>query len=106
MALMSTALGPDSHTQLRSGSHVHSDTGNRQTEYGYHGRVIHLRSAQENGKTWICEYIIIECRPTHSFRESGYPVGNFSTREKAEAAALAVAQGVIDVRDPRIDTIH
>lgn len=106
MALMSTALGLDSHTQIKPGSHVHADTGNRPTEYGYNGRLIHLRSVQENGRTWMCEYIIVECRPTHSFRESGYPAGSFSTREKAEAAALEVAQGVIEVRDPRIDTIH
>lgn len=106
MALMSTALGLGSHTQLKPGSRAHIDTRNRQTEYGYHGRLIHLRSVQQNGRTWTCEYIIVECRPTHSFRESGYPAGSFSTREKAEAAALEVAQGVIDVRDPRIDTIH
>ncbi|MGC4098762.1 MAG: hypothetical protein QM706_16740 [Nitrospira sp.] len=106
MALMSTDLGLDSHAQLKPGSAVHANTGNSPTEYAYHGRVIHLQSAQENGRRWICEYIIVECRPTHSFRESGYPAGSFSTREKAEAAALDVAQGVIDVREPRLETIH
>lgn len=69
------------------------------TESSYEGRSITLRSGLQVDGTWFCEYIIVEFRPTRSFSESGYPVGRFTTRDEAEAAALKVAQGVINVRD-------
>jgi hypothetical protein len=69
------------------------------TESNYEGRSIKLRSGLQTDGTWFCEYTIIEFRPARSFSESGYPVGSFTTRDQAEAAALEVAQGVIKVRD-------
>jgi hypothetical protein len=68
-------------------------------ESSYEGRPIKLQSGLLDDGTWICEYTIVEFRPTHSFTESGYPEGTFTTRDKAEAAALEAAQAVIDVRD-------
>ena len=70
------------------------------TESRYAGRSIKLLSRLEADGTWFCEYTIVEFRPTYSFSESGYPAGSFTTRDQAEAAALDIAQGVIDVRDP------
>lgn len=70
------------------------------TEFSYEGRSIRLRSGLQADGTWFCEYTIVEFRSARSFSESGYPAGTFATRDKAEAAALEVAQGVIDVRDP------
>jgi hypothetical protein len=87
-------------TQARQVSDVHADGGTIETESRYHGRSIHLWSTRQDEWTWVCEYTIVEFRPTGSFRESGYPVGSFTTRGEAEAAALEVAQGVIDARDP------
>jgi hypothetical protein len=72
----------------------------------YEGRSIKLRSGLQADGTWCCEYTIVEFRPTCLFSESGYPAGSFPTRDKAEAAALEVAQGVIDVRDPIGSPIH
>ena len=76
------------------------------TESFYEGRSINLQSDQQADGTWFCEYTIVEFRPTGSFSESGYPAGTFTTRDKAEAAALEVAQGVIAVRDPVGSPIH
>ena len=76
------------------------------TESWYEGRSIKLRSSLQADGTWFCEYTIVEFRPTRSFSESGYPAGSFTTRDKAEAAALEVAQGVIDVRDPVGSAMH
>jgi len=56
--------------------------------------------------TWGCEYTIVKFRPTHSFSESGYCTGSFTTRDAAEAAALEVTQSVINVRDPVGSPIH
>lgn len=69
------------------------------TESSYEGRSIKLQSGLQADGTWFCEYTIVEFRPTRSFSESGYPIGSFTTRDKAEAAALEVAEGVIHVRD-------
>lgn len=70
------------------------------TESSYGGRSIKLQSGLQADGTWFCEYTIVEFRPTRSFSESGYSAGTFMARDAAEAAALGVAQGVIDVRDP------
>jgi hypothetical protein len=66
----------------------------------YKGRSVKLRFRQEADGRWVCAYTIVEFMPTHSFKESGYPVGSFATRDQAETAALAIAQSVINVRDP------
>jgi hypothetical protein len=76
------------------------------TESWYEGRSIKLRSSLQADGTWVGEYTVVEFRPTHLFSESGYPAGRFTTRDKAEAAALEVAQGVINVRDPVGSPIH
>lgn len=68
--------------------------------YTYKGRVITLMSGQQDDETWVCEYTIVEFRPLRSFSESGFPIGSFTTRDEAEAAAVDIAQGVIDARDP------
>lgn len=69
------------------------------TESSYEGRSITLRSGLHADGIWFCEYTIVEFRPAGSFSESGYPVGSFTRRDKAEATALEVAQSVINVRD-------
>ena len=100
MASMHADLCLDLHTQASQISDVHADGGNVETESRYNGRSIHLWSTRKDEETWVCEYTIVELRPTYSFSESGYPIGNFATRDEAEAAALEVAHGVIDARDP------
>jgi hypothetical protein len=100
MASMHADLCLDLHTQTSQISDVHADGGNVETESRYNGRSIHLWSTRKDEETWVCEYTIVELRPTYSFSESGYPIGSFATRDEAEAAALEVAHGVIDARDP------
>jgi hypothetical protein len=47
----------------------------------YKGRSVKLRFGQEANGRWVCEYTIVVCRPIHSFSESGYPVGSFTTHD-------------------------
>ncbi len=70
------------------------------TRSSYKGRVITLMSGLQDDATWVCEYTIVEFRPLSSFRESGFPIGSFITRDEAEAAAADIAHSVIDARDP------
>ena len=71
------------------------------TESNYNGRMIKLRSGQEADGTWSCQYTIIGFGPTRTASVTGYPKGNFSTRDEAEAAALEIAQGEIDSDIPQ-----
>lgn len=61
----------------------------------YHGRSITLKSSQQDDRTWVCEYTIIEHAPTLSPSVMGYVAGSFFTRNEAEATALKVAQDEI-----------
>jgi hypothetical protein len=70
------------------------------TESSYEGRSVKLRSGQQGNGRWICEYTIIEFGPTGLTHTTGYPQGNFSTRDEAEAAALEAAQAEIDASGP------
>ncbi|UVT14619.1 MAG: hypothetical protein H8K04_12260 [Nitrospira sp.] len=90
----------DLHSKGSRASHEHADRGSDWTESGYNGRSIKLWSAQADDGTWVCEYTIVEFWPTRAFSESGYPVGDYRTRDEAEAAALEIARGVINSRDP------
>ena len=65
----------------------------------YKGRWIKVKTDPQTDGRWVCEYTIVEFRPTGLFSESGYSGGIFTVRDEAEAAALAVAQGIIDARD-------
>ena len=66
----------------------------------YEGRWIKVKTDPQTDGKWVCEYTIVEFRPTGLFSESGYPAGSFTVREEAEAAALAAAQAIVDARDP------
>ncbi|UVT21151.1 MAG: hypothetical protein H8K03_04325 [Nitrospira sp.] len=96
----------DLHSKGSRASHDHADRGSDWAESEYHGRSIKLWSAQADDGTWVCEYTIVEFWPTRSFSESGYPVGDYRTRDEAEAAALEVARSVIDSRDPVSDPLQ
>ena len=65
----------------------------------YEGRWIKVKTDPQTDGRWVCEYTIVEFRPTGLFSESGYPAGSFTVRDEAETAALAAAQGIIDARD-------
>lgn len=85
----------DFDTQATQASDVYHKTAS-----WYNGRSITLWSARQDDGTWVCEYTVIEFGPLYAFSESGYPVGSFTTHDEAEAAALEVAQAVIDSGDP------
>lgn len=70
------------------------------TESSHHGRWIQLNPNQRPDGVWECVYTILEIGPTRSSSVKRKTEGIFSTREKAEAAAMDAAQAEIDSRGP------
>lgn len=66
----------------------------------HNGRWVTLRSVLQPDGTWVCDYTILEMRPTRWSSSMQRYQEAFSTREAAEAAALGAAQAEIDARGP------
>ncbi|UVT14624.1 MAG: hypothetical protein H8K04_12285 [Nitrospira sp.] len=103
-AILGVTTAFDARAEAVSG--VHQPEVRTMTGSSYEGRSIQLKSCQQDDGAWICEYTILELRPTGLSRSTGQAAGSFSTREQAEAAALEVARGEIDGRGPIREPLH
>jgi len=86
------------------------DLNSRPTRDTYKSRQIVLTPHRQDGGTWACEYVIIEFVITESPSTRGYTDGSFPSSSEARAAALLMAQTIIDSRsgtgDDSVSQVH